>query len=63
MIFDDFLYLTFKEDAADLFITKVKFSIKKMIDIGIYLPQDILAYLILFKFLTSLQLLKHQIMH
>ncbi|KNZ47886.1 hypothetical protein VP01_606g7 [Puccinia sorghi] len=49
MIFDDFLYLTFKDDAADLFITKVKFSIKKMIDIGIYLPQDILAYLILFK--------------
>ncbi|KNZ53007.1 hypothetical protein VP01_3372g2 [Puccinia sorghi] len=34
-----------------------------MIDVGIDLPQDILAYLILFKFPASLQLLKRQIMH
>ncbi|KNZ54056.1 hypothetical protein VP01_3058g1, partial [Puccinia sorghi] len=31
-IFNDFLYLTFKEDAVDSFITEVRVSIKKMID-------------------------------
>ncbi|KNZ62497.1 hypothetical protein VP01_1263g6 [Puccinia sorghi] len=62
-IFKDFLYLNFKEDAVDTFITEVRIAIKKMIDVGIDLPQDILAYLILFKFPTSLQPLKRQIMH
>ncbi|KNZ49426.1 hypothetical protein VP01_5016g2, partial [Puccinia sorghi] len=62
-IFNDFLYLTFKEDAIKSFITDVRISIKKMVDVGINLPQDILAYLVLFKFLTSLHLLKRQIMH
>ncbi|KNZ46945.1 hypothetical protein VP01_680g6 [Puccinia sorghi] len=62
-IFNDFLYLNFKEDAIDSFITEVRVSIKKMIDVGIDLPQDILAYLVLFKFPSSLQLLKRQIMH
>ncbi|KNZ45887.1 hypothetical protein VP01_771g3 [Puccinia sorghi] len=62
-IFNDFLYLNFKEDAVDSFITDVRVSIKKLIDVGIDLPQDILAYLVLFKFPNSLQLLKRQIMH
>ncbi|KNZ53473.1 hypothetical protein VP01_322g3 [Puccinia sorghi] len=62
-VFNDFLYLTFKEDAVDSFITNVRVMIKKMIDVGIDLPQDILAYLVLFKFPASLQLLKRQIMH
>ncbi|KNZ53408.1 hypothetical protein VP01_3247g2 [Puccinia sorghi] len=62
-IFNDFLYLNFKEDAVDTFITEVRVAIKKMIDVGIDLPQDILAYLVLFKFPPSLQLLKRQIMH
>ncbi|KNZ61785.1 hypothetical protein VP01_1358g6 [Puccinia sorghi] len=62
-IFNDFLYLSFKEDAVDSFITEVRVSIKKMIDVGIDLPQDILAYLVLFKFPASLQPLKRQIMH
>ncbi|KNZ51535.1 hypothetical protein VP01_3911g1 [Puccinia sorghi] len=62
-IFNDFLYLTFKEDAVNSFITEVQVSIKKMIDVGIDLPQDLLAYLVLFKFPASLQLLKRQIMH
>ncbi|KNZ54706.1 hypothetical protein VP01_2878g3 [Puccinia sorghi] len=62
-IFNDFLYLNFKEDAVDNFITEVRVAIKKMIDVGIDLPQDILAYLVLFKFPPSLQLLKRQIMH
>ncbi|KNZ63110.1 hypothetical protein VP01_11879g1, partial [Puccinia sorghi] len=38
-------------------------AIKKMINVGIDLPQDILAYLVLFKFPSSLQPLKRQIMH
>ncbi|KNZ45797.1 hypothetical protein VP01_77g11 [Puccinia sorghi] len=62
-IFNDFLYLTFKEDAIESFITDVRISIKKMVDVGIDLPQDILAYLVLFKFPASLHLLKRQIMH
>ncbi|KNZ50786.1 hypothetical protein VP01_423g5 [Puccinia sorghi] len=62
-IFNDFLYLTFKEDAIETFITEIRITIKKMIDVGIDLPQDILAYLILFKFPATLHLLKRQIMH
>ncbi|KNZ51251.1 hypothetical protein VP01_4025g2 [Puccinia sorghi] len=34
-----------------------------MVDVGIELPQEILAYLVLFKFPTSMQLLKRQTMH
>ncbi|KNZ51184.1 hypothetical protein VP01_4057g3 [Puccinia sorghi] len=56
-------FVFFKEDVVDSFITKVQVSIKKMIDVGFNLPQDILAYLVLFKFPASLQLLKRQIMH
>lgn len=62
-IFNEFLYLGFKEDAIESFITDVRILIKKMIDVGIDLPQDILAYLILFKFPNSLHYLKLQIMH
>ncbi|KNZ61296.1 hypothetical protein VP01_14239g1, partial [Puccinia sorghi] len=38
-------------------------AIKKLVDVGIELPKDILAYLVLFKFPNSLQTLKRQIMH
>jgi hypothetical protein len=62
-IFNEFLYVKFKEEAIKAFVTDTKVSIKKLVDVGIDLPQDILAYLILFKFPDSLQLLKHQIMH
>ncbi|EFP75812.1 uncharacterized protein PGTG_01143 [Puccinia graminis f. sp. tritici CRL 75-36-700-3] len=62
-IFNKFLYVKFKEEAIEAFVTDTKVSIKKLVDVGIDLPQDILAYLILFKFPDSLQLLKHQIMH
>ncbi|KNZ57950.1 hypothetical protein VP01_2033g4 [Puccinia sorghi] len=62
-IFNDFLYLNFREDAVESFITDVRVAIKKMINVGIDLPQDILAYLVLFKFPASLHLLKRQIMH
>jgi hypothetical protein len=61
--FNNFLYLTFKEEAVESFITHVWVSIKKMVDVGIDLPQDVLAYLILFEFLSTLNNLKRQIMH
>lgn len=59
-IFNEFLYLNFKEDAVNNFITNVQVAIKKLVDIGIDLPQDVLAYLILFKFTLTLNPLKHQ---
>ncbi|POW04228.1 hypothetical protein PSTT_10533 [Puccinia striiformis] len=62
-VFNDFLYVKFKEDALEAFVTDIKVAIKKLVDVGIDLPQDILAYLILFKLPDSLQLLKRQIMH
>ncbi|KNZ59752.1 hypothetical protein VP01_166g14 [Puccinia sorghi] len=62
-IFNEFLYVKFQEDAVETFVTDIKVAIKKLVDVGIDLPQDILAYLVLFKFPNSLQTLKHQIMH
>ncbi|KNZ56673.1 hypothetical protein VP01_2349g4 [Puccinia sorghi] len=62
-MFNDFLYVKFQEDAVETFVTEIKVSIKKLVDVGIELPQDILAYLVLFKFPPSLQNLKRQIMH
>ncbi|KNZ59912.1 hypothetical protein VP01_1645g10 [Puccinia sorghi] len=58
-----FLYVKFQEDAVERFVTNIKVVIKKMVDLGIKLPEDILAYLVLFKFPFSLQTLKRQIMH
>ncbi|KAH9443964.1 hypothetical protein Pst134EB_033136 [Puccinia striiformis f. sp. tritici] len=62
-VFNEFLYVKFKEDSIESFVTDIKVAIKKLVDVGIELPQDILAYLILFKLPDSLQLLKRQIMH
>lgn len=62
-IFNDFLHVSFKEEDITHFVTKIKTSIEKMNDIGIDLPQDILAYLILFKFPVTLHDLKRQLMH
>ncbi|KNZ50330.1 hypothetical protein VP01_4489g2 [Puccinia sorghi] len=62
-IFNKFLYVKFHEDAVETFVTDIKVAIKKLVDVGINLPQDILAYLVLFKFPSSMQTLKHQIMH
>jgi hypothetical protein len=62
-IFNKFLSIKFKEDLVESFVMEVKVSIKKLVDVGIDLPQDILAYLLLFKFPDSLQSLKQQIMH
>lgn len=62
-IFNKFLYQQFKPDAINSFITDTKISMKKMLDVGIDLPNDILSYLILFKFPSSLHSLWQQIMH
>jgi hypothetical protein len=62
-IFNEFLYIKFREDAIKAFVTDIKVTIKKLVNVGINLPQDILAYLILFKFPGTLQILKRQIMH
>ncbi|KNZ60492.1 hypothetical protein VP01_1546g3 [Puccinia sorghi] len=62
-IFNDFLYIKFQEDSVETFVTDIKVAIKKLVDVGIELPQDILAYLVLFKFPASLHILKRQIMH
>lgn len=62
-IFNDFLYLSFKEDAVESFITSVRVAMKKLVDVGIDLPKDVLAYLILFKFPPTLNTLKRQLMH
>ncbi|KNZ54267.1 hypothetical protein VP01_2994g3 [Puccinia sorghi] len=62
-VFNDFLYLSFKEDAVESFITNVRVAMKKLIDVGIDLPKDVLAYLILFKFPPTLNTLKRQLMH
>ncbi|KNZ61392.1 hypothetical protein VP01_1406g1 [Puccinia sorghi] len=62
-VFNNFLYLVFREDNIEQFVTETKVAIKKLVDVGIDLPQDVLAYLILFKFPTTLHSLKRQVMH
>lgn len=62
-ILNDFLHITFREDNIAGFITDVRITIKKIFNIGIDLPQDIIAYLILFKFPSLLQELKRKLMH
>lgn len=61
--FNDFLYIRFKEDGIKSFVTEIKIAIMKLVDIGIELPEDILACLILFKFPPEMQNLNQQIMH
>lgn len=62
-VFNDFLYQRFNEDQIDDFTTKAKVCLKKMSEVGILLPNDILAYHLLFKFPNSIRDFKHQIMH
>ena len=57
-IFHDFLYVKFREDSVKAFVTDIKVAIKKLVDVEIDLLQDILAYLVLFKFPISLHNLK-----
>lgn len=61
--FNNFLYLIFKEDKVKYFVIKAKVPKKKLTNLGMDLPNDTLAYLILFEFPLGLQALKKQIMH
>ncbi|KNZ45777.1 hypothetical protein VP01_780g3 [Puccinia sorghi] len=45
-MFNDFLYVTFQEDLIESLITEIKVAIKKLVDVGIEMPQDIMAYLL-----------------
>ncbi|KNZ53989.1 hypothetical protein VP01_3083g3 [Puccinia sorghi] len=62
-VFNNFLYLVFKENNIKQFLTETKIAIKKLVNVGIDLPQDVLVYLILFKFPATLHSLKSQVMH
>lgn len=58
----EFLYVSFEDD-LDTFITTIKSKIKRMGEVGITLPSDILSYWVLFKLPESLTPLRSQIMH
>ncbi|KNZ50444.1 hypothetical protein VP01_4422g1 [Puccinia sorghi] len=51
------------KDNIKQFVTETKVAIKKLVDVGIDLLQDVLAYLILFKFPATLHSLKRQVLH
>lgn len=61
-VFNAFLHLTMDTN-IDAFVTSIKVYLKKLTEVGIELPSDIIAYLILFKFPSSMQNMKTQIMH
>lgn len=61
-VFNGFLHLSMDTDIK-VFVTAVKVYLKKMSEVGIDLPSDIVAYLVLFKFPSSMQAMKSQIMH
>lgn len=60
--FNGFLHLSM-ENNIKAFVTTVKIYLKKMTEVGIELPSNIIAYLVLFKFPSSMQHMKSQIMH
>lgn len=62
-VFNNFLYLPFNEQQIHRFVTTVKIHLNKLMEVGIELPTDILAYLVLFKFPPSLKSIQSQIMH
>lgn len=61
--FNNFLHLNFKQEEIAKFVTNIKTSMEKNVEIGINLPQEILAHFILFKFPLTLNNIKRQIMH
>lgn len=61
-VFNGFLHLAMDLD-IEAFVTSIKVYLKKMAEVGIDLPLDIVAYLVLFKFPSTMQAMKSQIMH
>lgn len=62
-VFNHFLHSTFSKHSINGFTTEMQKAITRMTEIGIELPKDILAYLLLFKFPPILENLKQQIIH
>lgn len=62
-VFNNFLYLSFNKQRIKKFVTTVRVHLNKLSEVGIELPLDILAYLVLFKFPPSLKPMQSQIMH
>lgn len=61
-VFNGFLPLTMNNN-INAFVTSIKVYLKKFTEVGIELPSEIIAYLVLFKFPTTMQSMKSQIMH
>lgn len=61
-VFNGFLHLAM-ETNIDSFFTTFKVYLKKMTEVGIKLPSNIIAYLVLFKFPPVMHNMKTQIMH
>ena len=62
-VFFNLLYIALDINNITTFITKIKEAVTRLSEVGIILPPDILAYLIVFKFPSSLDNIKTQITH
>ncbi|KNZ60501.1 hypothetical protein VP01_1544g1 [Puccinia sorghi] len=45
-MFNDVLYIKFQEDSVEKFVTNTKVAIKKLVNVGIKFPQDILRQIV-----------------
>ncbi|KNE95990.1 hypothetical protein PSTG_10681 [Puccinia striiformis f. sp. tritici PST-78] len=59
-MFNNFSYFPCKEDPVESSVTDIRVLIQNMVDVGMDLPSEILAYLILFKLPSNFQSLKRQ---
>jgi len=62
-VFNSVLHIQFNPNEVQEFITQVKASISRLHEVGIILPKDILAYLILNKLPPSMSNISQQITH
>ncbi|KNZ60797.1 hypothetical protein VP01_149g6 [Puccinia sorghi] len=62
-VFNSVLHIQFNPNEVQEFITQVKTSISRLHEVGIDLPKDIIAYLILHKLPPSMSNISQQITH
>ncbi|KAI8452554.1 hypothetical protein BY996DRAFT_8395199 [Phakopsora pachyrhizi] len=62
-VFKEFLRIKFNQNEIPDFITRIKGSLSKLFEVGLTIPQDVMAYLILDKLPTSLENISQQITH
>jgi len=62
-VFNAFLHLPFNPNDVQEFITQVKTAVSRLHEVGIDLPNDIIAYLILHKLPLSMNNISQQITH